>query len=348
MLGIRFSDAQIGRFVKYLDVLLYIDDDGQIQYRLFRKETDARNYLHTSSFHPSHVFESVAFSQMVRVISRNSKDSTCVTDLCEIKQDLIRCGHKEEKLEELEPKAVLRVVENASETKQKPFKGESLVFTTKFIKDIDRIKSLIRSVVDDIKLLVGPTRIIFALKKHESVQNKVVKNRGLSKGPSTDISAATLGKKSQACGRPGCETCPLLFDFDENIIVNGIKLVLNKSLTCKDENLIYVAQCTICNKTKLERLISYFEDSYFGQTIQEGHLRFNGHRSKFKTDNFTYQKSALSQHCFNEHHKQFNLNVFKIGFVKQCQAIDLDREESRYITKFRTRIFGINRIKVIR
>ena len=109
-----------------------------------------------------------------------------------------------------------------------------------------------------------------------------------------------------------------------------------------------MAQCTICNGIKLEKLISYFEDTYFGQTIQEGHSRFNGHRNKFKTDNFTYQKSALSQHCYNEHPEQFNLNVFKVGFVTKCQATDLDREESRFITKFRTRIFGLNRIKVIR
>ena len=42
------------------------------------------------------------------------------------------------------------------------------------------------------------------------------------------------------------------------------------------------------------------------------------------------------------------LSVFKIGFVKCCRAIDLDREENRFVTKFRTDIFGLNRMKVVK
>ena len=43
-----------------------------------------------------------------------------------------------------------------------------------------------------------------------------------------------------------------------------------------------------------------------------------------------------------------NLNNFNIGIVKVCKAMDLDREENRYISKFRTDIWGLNRIKVVR
>ena len=60
------------------------------------KETDARLFLQTESFHPKHVFKSVVFSQMIRVIQRNSQDHTSVEDLCELKNDLTRCGHAEE------------------------------------------------------------------------------------------------------------------------------------------------------------------------------------------------------------------------------------------------------------
>ena len=40
--GIQFSDAQIGMSVHFLDVTLYIDHDGKIHHRLYRKETDSR------------------------------------------------------------------------------------------------------------------------------------------------------------------------------------------------------------------------------------------------------------------------------------------------------------------
>ena len=63
--GIQFADAQIGTRVNFLDVSLYLDSEGQIQYSLFRKKTDARQYLNTASFHPPQVFDYVAFSQML-------------------------------------------------------------------------------------------------------------------------------------------------------------------------------------------------------------------------------------------------------------------------------------------
>ena len=49
---------------------------------------------------------------MLRVIYRNSRDDTCVADLQDLKEYLMKCGHSEEKLEELKPKAVQRSIEN--------------------------------------------------------------------------------------------------------------------------------------------------------------------------------------------------------------------------------------------
>ena len=51
--GIRFGDHQIGREVTFLDTKLYLDAEGTIQYRLYRKETDARLFLKPTSHHPS-------------------------------------------------------------------------------------------------------------------------------------------------------------------------------------------------------------------------------------------------------------------------------------------------------
>ena len=115
------------------------------------------------------------------------------------------------------------------------------------------------------------------------------------------------------------------------------------SLTCKDRNVIYLAQCSVCKSN------GQVEDTYIGQTSSEVRQRFSGHRSKFKIDdNYSYSNSALSQHCFNVHPDNFNLNYFKVGFFKKCPALQLDREEHRLISIFRTDVVGLNRIKVIR
>ena len=149
--------------VNYLDATLYLDEHGQVQYTLFRKETDARQYLSPASFHPNNVFEAVAFSQMLRIIERNSKDATCVDNLKELKADLIKAGHSEERLDILEPKAVLRSIEsdggrvldveqdNVSDSKTK----ETLVFKTKYFPEIKALKSTVNKVKNDIKHAIG-------------------------------------------------------------------------------------------------------------------------------------------------------------------------------------------------
>ena len=62
---------------------------------IYKKDTYARLFLETDSFHPEHVFKSAVFSQMIRVIQLNSQDHTCVEALMELKDDLIKSGHNE-------------------------------------------------------------------------------------------------------------------------------------------------------------------------------------------------------------------------------------------------------------
>ena len=130
----------------------------------------------------------------------------------------------------------------------------------------------------------------------------------------------------------------------ESLIVNGEKLILGSKLNCKDKYVIYVAQCKICSNSKY----NIKEDTYFGQTVSPFHIRMNGHRNAFVLDEKRYEKSALSMHCALFHKEQFGLHLFKLGIVKKVLPCNLDREESRYIMKFRTRIWGMNRIKVTR
>ena len=53
-------------------------------------------------------------------------------------------------------------------------------------------------------------------------------------------------------------------------------------------------------------------------------------------------------HCFLEHKNQFSMKYFKLGIVKKVRAIDIDREEDKSIQKYRTKLWGLNRIVVTR
>ena len=54
-------------------------------------------------------------------------------------------------------------------------------------------------------------------------------------------------------------------------------------------------------------------------------------------------------HCFLAHKSSFSLSFYKLGIVKKVKPLDLDREEARLrlIDKFRTKIWGLNRIVVV-
>ena len=79
------------------------------------------------------------------------------------------------------------------------------------------------------------------------------------------------------------------------------------------------------------------------------HLRVNGHRDKFVIDKrLLFEKSALSYHNFLNHKDNFNMSNFKLGLVKKANPVNLAREEQRYVDMFRTNVFGINRIEVVR
>ena len=73
-----------------------------------------------------------------------------------------------------------------------------------------------------------------------------------------------------------------------------------------------------------------------------------GIRSFFKIDDSeSYSKSALSQHCFNNHSSVMDFLIFKLGFLICCTALDLDKEENRFVTKFRTDVFEIKAIFLV-
>ena len=119
----------------------------------------------------------------------------------------------------------------------------------------------------------------------------------------------------------------------------------DKGLTCKSKNLIYMAQCTLCDPTTTGGEISV----YAGQTIQPLHKRMNGHRACFKestADVQPWEKSALSKHAYEEHCENFKMSNYRIVALKQCTPTSLNRLESKIINDYRLGVLGLNRMKI--
>ena len=171
-------------------------------------------------------------------MERNSLDHARVEDIQDLKKDLHKCGHKNATLDEIEPKAVTRVLENMSQPlgdADHGSKQQSLVFSLKFSPDNTQLKKVVKELESDIKRICGVIRIVFPTRKHSSIGNQVVRNKQLG-----DPAPQSLQRSSQQCNSRGCKTCPLLFQFSENITVNGLSVKLEKNASCKDKNVIYI------------------------------------------------------------------------------------------------------------
>ena len=320
--GIHFpiKEVQFGKTVHFLDVTIYIDEHNLIQYKSYTKPTDSKRYLKPQSFHPKSVFKSVPFSQMIRTLERNSTQQTKVIEMGKLKEDLKRSGYEQNELEEIEE----RVMEGIG-TAEPRSKTETITFPLFYFAGFNEFKKIITDFKPELQQIIGETQIVMAVKKNPSIGNKFVQNKLLS------MEETQL--PNQKCNATNCSQCPLV-NTSKTVTVNNKRVHTAKTLNCKSRNVIYLWQCKLCSK----------DNSYFGRTIQKVHKRTNTHRGCFN-DPSKWEDSALSVHARKIHGDVFDLKNFKITLVKKCSPQRIRRDEFKYIDKYRTKTFGINRYK---
>ena len=332
--GIEFGESSIGDAVHFLDVTVYIDEEGLLQYKLYRKATDSRHYLRKGSFHPPHVFDAVAYSQMMRVTKRNSMEDHAKKDVEELKADLVSCGYREEDLARLQKK----LDESRAGNLVRRDIDDKPVITAVFdyFQEIKELKTLLRTLEPDINRLLGePINVLVATRKGPSIRNRVVKNRSLCEH-STEEGPGT----SQRCNARKCKSCPQMIEEGQSLLVNGLRVKPSGKHTCKSKNVVYVAQCTICEGKPVD-------SAYVGQTQQKFHQRANGHRACFVDDDpDTIEKSALALHAKEKHPDQFNMRIFRFAIVDSVQGGALNKREARAINEYRTNVMGLNRMYI--
>ena len=322
--GIHFplKEVQFGKSVNFLDLTIYLDEQNKIHHKLYIKPTDARTYLNPGSFHPPHIFASIPFSQMIRVIKRNTKEESCKYDLELLKNDLIKSGYKEEHVESIKSKAFERV--NAPKIKA-PM-NNTIIFTVDYFDDYSELKEIVKNIEQDIKAVFGIS-VLVATRKCSSIGNLTVKNKALCV---TNISRSG----SQKCGDKRCMICRLMITED-SVIINNRELPIPKNLNCKTKKCIYLCICKKCIEN----------NAYFGQTVQEQHNRMSGHRDKFNMGK--YKKSALSMHAYDTHGDDLTLEDFSVAVLKKVPPRRLNREEFILIDKYDTLTKGLNRYQAV-
>ena len=123
--------------------------------------------------------------------------------------------------------------------------------------------------------------------------------------------------------------------------VNG-KRVKSAPGSCKTYNIIYLVKCKICEK------------AYIGRTVNNLHIRMDGHRSKFydilngKVVDITTDECSLGVHLVDHgfrDHGDFNSNYSIICIVENCSPKLLELKENKYIHVLNTlRPLGLNTV----
>ena len=248
------------------------------------------------------------------------------------------CGYKADILNDAKTKAVALVRDdilpdlndiNVNINQFVESDNSPLCFVLPYSFDQLAIKKFVYACMDDIKVLTGANRVIFAQKRNRNTAALLFNKFGFAQN--------TVSLPNQKCGIVNCDSC--ILKSNNNIPVtlkNGFKIFPCKSADCKSSSVIYAGICSNCS------------DFYFGQTMTEEHVRMNGHRGCFSLDKF--DKSALSMHIYTDHPDkvEVGLNNYNIIILESTNAINLNRRESFFIWSTEADIRHLNRYKVVK
>ena len=169
----------------------------------------------------------------------------------------------------------------------------------------------------------------YVKKTGANIRARLVNTKELALGPKFG--------RTQPCHKTRCMCCPMILDNDV-ITVNG-RRVRSAPGNCKTYNVIYLVQCSLCDKI------------YIGRTVNKLHIRLDGHRSKFyeiangNTVDVTKDEYCLGLHLADHgltDHGDFN-ETFKVFIVENCSPKLLEYKENKYIHLLKTlRPLGLN------
>ena len=196
---IRFGSREIGKSVNFLDLTLYLDDQNKVQYKIYTKPTDARNYLRT--------------------------------DMEQLKKDLKRSGHELEQLEDLEPLVYRRHVAPEENSFVSDTASESLVFPVNHMREIPELKKLLKETESIVQPVLGDTNIKVATRKGTSIGNRVIRNSAIGKAP-----ISSLHQETQKCTGSGCKCCKHMGRSGGVFHINRSELAIPNRFNCETDN----------------------------------------------------------------------------------------------------------------
>ena len=268
----------------FLDIKVSISGNGLCT-SVHYKPTDSHSYLLHSSSHPSHVKNSIPYSQFLRLRRLCSDDSDFSNKSEEMCQFFEKRGYPASVIQAAHHRAQQFDRQSALQTSQKE-KNDRIPFTLTFHPRNNPVKAII---LNNFKILQNDpvTGAIFSqpplisFKRDKNVGNFLVRS-----------AFKTIEKPGTfKCARSRCKTCPFVQNADK---ISGPKrsVKITDRFTCTSANVIYCITCTLCKKL------------YIGETGRRLGDRFREHLRDVEKDDKDASKPVARHFNLPNHSKE--------------------------------------------
>ena len=268
----------------FLDIKLSIEGNGLCT-SVHYKPTDSHSYLLHSSSHPSHVKNSIPYSQLLRLRRLCSEDSDFFLKSEEMCHFFDKRGYPASVVQAGHHRAQQIDRQSALQTSQKE-NNNRIPFTLTFHPHNHAVKSIIlknfkllQNDPDTGRIFSQPPLISF--KRDKNIGNFLVRSAF-----QTSNQAGTF-----KWARARCKTCPFICNVEK---LSGPKRSINITdhFTCTSTNVIYCITCTLCKKL------------YIGETGRRLGDRFREHLRDVEKDDKNASKPVARHFNLPNHSKQ--------------------------------------------
>lgn len=328
--------------VDFLDTTVYkVSDNNSISEnncmlntKIYFKDTDTHQLLHTESFHPKHTTTGVLKSQVLR-FKRISSTYEDYAEACYILfQALQQRGYSRSKLRKMKRDVWLLQDQPKTAAATKPGQTNLIPLVLRYNQFGNKFMHLWKNIINNNSEL-SDCRLVAAYSKNRNLASYLVS----SKLKPLQTNGTTANKQNKqnssntftACGSGRCYTCRFHASNQSHFqsTTQHTQFNFTGNFSCDSSNIIYLITCRKC-------LLQYVGET--GRTFRE---RMTDHRSTVKTN----KKTAIGIHFNRPDHSVLDIQAIaieQIGNGPHCE-ISRKQRESFWQTKLGTKFpLGLN------
>ena len=316
--------------ISFLDVMVNKNTDGTIFTDLFRKDTDARNYLHYNSAHPISCKNGIPYGQFLRVRRICSTLSLFDKRAVEMAHSFLDRGYPQELVEAAMIKARRKCRSDLLTPREDPETDNKMEGSVFLITTYNTCSNLLGNIVrKNAPLLTkNPKFRDFENLKIQPVycRPKNLKDSLVRASLPSERASKTISKTCHNIVK--CRYCPKMDKsgkIKSTVTLREYSTKIN--INCQSSNLIYCITCNVCSK------------QYVGQTGRRILDRFQGHFSGISRKDKT---TLINDHFARQDHNGIqDLTIHVLDFIHANPTSDTGKRvrlkiESAWMSRLKT------------